>query len=774
MYFKILKKDIKKKKFITLAVFIFIMLSAFLLASGANMIMNLFQALDTMYDKACIPHFMQYHAGSIDQEMIDQWSTKNGLVEKQQTTKQIHIDGTNIYMNQSKESIGSSNMEMMFVTQNKSIDYLLDLNNDRIILNESEIGIPIYLMQKHDLNIGDIVTIKSKTYTKNYVIKAFVRDALMNPSFVSSKRLVVSDSDFKELEKSFHETEYQIAFLLKDKTLISDFTNDYSVSNLPMKGPTIDYQLIMIANLITDGIIMAVIFIISLLLCLIAVLCLRFTIISTLEEDYREIGVMKAIGFKQSQIKKVYITKYIMVSMVACIIGYIVSLFFNELFLNNILLYVGHAELDVFQSFVPLMITAIVFLVVILFCNFTINRFKRITTIEALRLGNTGETFKSKSFLALYKTKRFNINIVMGIRDVVLKLRIYGLLFFVFLVCMFIIIVPLNIYQTIQSDEFITYMGLGKSDILIDIRQTEDVNKRYSDVLDYIERDRDVEKFSPLITSRFTIITDDGLEDNLLIETGDFTIFPIQYIEGVTPLLENEIALSYLSAKDLGKRVGERLKVIVDSKPTSLLITGIYQDVTDGGKTAKACIRPNYDTVAWYLISLNVDSDVAMKIREYSTRFAPVKVIDMKGYIIETFGNTISQLRLIIIVTGFIALIVAFMITSLFIRMLIVKESLQISIMRNIGFSFKNIRLQYITKGLLVLISGMIGGLIISNTLGDILIGLLLERMGISHINLVVNILQVYVGCPIILVLTVTAAIVISTQSIKKLKNTKH
>lgn len=40
---------------------------------------------------------------------------------------------------------------------------------------------------------------------------------------------------------------------------------------------------------------------------LIAMLCIRFTIITSMEEDYREIGVMKAIGIHNKDIQKNYI-----------------------------------------------------------------------------------------------------------------------------------------------------------------------------------------------------------------------------------------------------------------------------------------------------------------------------------------------------------------------------------------------------------------------------------------------------------------------------------
>ena len=61
----------------------------------------------------------------------------------------------------------------------------------------------------------------------------------------------------------------------------------------------------------------------------------------------------------------------------------------------------------------------------------------------------------------------------MGIRDVFKRTKLYRLLFFIFIVCTFIVILPINMYNTMNSPEFSTYMGIGKSDMRIDLRRTD-------------------------------------------------------------------------------------------------------------------------------------------------------------------------------------------------------------------------------------------------------------------------------------------------------------
>ena len=45
----------------------------------------------------------------------------------------------------------------------------------------------------------------------------------------------------------------------------------------------------------------------------------------------------------------------------------------------------------------------------------------------------------------------------------------------------------------------------------------------------------------------------DGTLENLNIETGDFSLFPLDYVNGTAPQQENEIALSFLNAREMEK-----------------------------------------------------------------------------------------------------------------------------------------------------------------------------------------------------------------------------
>lgn len=112
-------------------------------------------------------------------------------------------------------------------------------------------------------------------------IAAFVRDIQMNPALVSSKRFVLHEEGWTALASQIEATEYLITFRLTDASLAGGLEQAYRAAGLPQQGPSITYGLLRTLHLLTDGIVIAVIILASLLLMGICASCLRFTMSAT-------------------------------------------------------------------------------------------------------------------------------------------------------------------------------------------------------------------------------------------------------------------------------------------------------------------------------------------------------------------------------------------------------------------------------------------------------------------------------------------------------------
>jgi putative ABC transport system permease protein len=478
---------------------------------------------------------------------------------------------------------------------------------------------------------------------------------------------------------------------------------------------------------------------------------------------------MKAIGIASRDIRRIYLSKYVVIGALAALLGYLASLSLNRVLSANIMLYVGSAPKSTLQHLLPLFAVGLIFLMVLFSCSLVLRRFNQISAVEALRSGTVGDSTNVRR-LRLTRSKLPNVNLFLGFRDIIQRFKLFWLLTFVFFFAATIILIPIHFLTTIESPTFISYMGIGRSDLRIDLRQSEKIGERFQSMVAYLAADEDVARYAPLVTSQFTLRQDDGSMETLNVETGDFTLFPLDYVQGAAPRREDEMALSILNAQEMEKGLGDTVVLLVDGQEQVMTVSGIYQDITNGGRTAKATLPYDPESVLWYSVSVDLTSGFAVeqKAWEYAEAFYPARVTDLEGYIGQTLGNTVDQLRLVTIVAVVVGLVVSILITSLFLNMLINKDAAQIAVMRGIGFSLRHIRQQYLTRALFLLSIGIVLGTVFSNTLGQRLVSALWSLMGASRIRFVIDPVQAYLLFPLLLMACVSLTTLVSIRGIKE------
>lgn len=769
--FRILKRDMVRNRVINLVILALVLLSAFMLASGAGLIVQLTVSIDALFTQSRVPHLVQMHAGELDRDQVEAWAADNSLVDQYQIVEMITVDGSHLRLGEWGSTELAGVMDISVVVQNRQFDFLLDHENRPMYPAPGEIGVPLYYREARDLSVGDRVLIDTGVFAREFRVAGFVRDAMMNPSIIHSKRFLVHPADFAALRAELPDTEYLIEFLLNDPGRVGELAAAYTAAGLPDRGPAVDHRIFRVFNALTDGMVAAVVVVLSLLLMLVAVLCLRFTIRATIEEDYGQIGVMKAIGMHRGIIRRVYLLKYIALGGVASLGGYLVSLIARPALTANITAFLGTAPVPPGLLLVPALAAGLVCAMVVGSAVLILRPIHRISAVAALRSGVVEGRLRRVGVLPLRLGRHAAVNIVLGLRDVTQRPRLYALVVGVFAVCAAIVLVPFHFYSTMNDPSLIAYMGISRSDIRIDLRQTDLVGTRFEEMVETVATDPEVARYSPLVTARFTLLTEDRGRESIAIETGEFDRFRLEFFSGSAPRNGNEIALSVLKAKDLDRAVGDTLRLLVGGAERTMTVSGIYQDVTNGGRTAKAPLPPNGETVLWYslIVDLQPGVNVAGKTAEYSQLFHPARITDLDGYIDETLGQTISRLAGVVVAAICIGLVVAVLITALFLKMLLIKDTARIAVMKSLGFSLRHIRLQYQSTALALLTIGVAAGTVLSNTLGERAVGLLWSFMGAAQIRFVIHPLQAYLLLPLLLA---GAVVVTTVMSVSRIRNT--
>ncbi|WP_066307504.1 ABC transporter permease [Bacillus sp. FJAT-29814] len=771
MFLKIVKNDFLRNKIVTMTVFVFITMAVVLTASATNNIVNLFQSLSDLQESAVPADLTVMHAGEYDQADIDQFTAQyRDQIAMQETMVLQNIDGSNIHFGQNQTMAGTI-QDISFVVQNKKFDFILDLDNEKLEVKEGFVAVPIYFMEQHDLKIGERITVISGRYEKEFIISDYARDFEMNSSLTSSKRFVINQSDYDEMLKAqAGEMEYLIEFKLVENGDPAAVQAAYIEAGLPANGPIIEGKIFAMFNAMSDMAVAIVILFISMLLIVISSLCIRLTFLAAIDEDMREIGVMKAMGISKKDIKRVYLNKYRVISVAAGIIGYLMSFAAVNLINGQMRLYLSSDLSGSLQYVLSLIAPLLVYCMIVLYCKQVLKKIDKISVVEALRRDSMERGKSRKYSFPLLKNKFFSTNIYMGFRDVWKRFKLYRLLFVIFIVCTFIVILPVNIYNTMNSPEFSTYMGIGKSDIRIDLRRTDTITEDFKKLQEELQNDSDIEKYAAYITSSYQVKNEEGSWDYMNIETGDFSVFPLNYLEGRAPQGKGEISLSFANAaKDgLNKKVGDEVTVRVGRKERTLSVTGIYQDITNGGKTAKAhtSLGVNEEAVLWYIVSMDLAPgvDIREKMDYYQNTYDAAQVNDIKEYTEQTLGNLIEQMRAVVIGGIAIAVILAVLITALFLRMLLSKDMSQIAIMRSVGLTSKQISHQYMAGTMMVLVIGIILGTLVSNYVGEFLVSMAMSSLGAAKIEFVHIIWQTWLLCPLALMIAVGWTIIVSCK----------
>ncbi len=753
MYLRIIWNDVKRSKIITLTITAFILAAALLVTLAAILVVNLFGAIDSMMQRAETPHFMQMHAGEIDRERLLQFARQNENVEDFQILEFLNVEGSQIVIG--ANSLANNVQDNGFSTQSENFDYLLDLDGNIIQASDGELYVPIPYMQDGTAHLGDTALISGQEFK----VAGFLRDAQMNSRLSSSKRFLISKNDYEKIKDSGN-VEYLIEFRLKDTAQLGAFEAAYIAAGLEANGPSVTYPLFRLMNAITDGIMIAVLLLVSALVVVVAFLCIRFTLLAKIEDETREIGVMKAIGLRISDIRKIYLSKYAALALFGCLSGFALSFLFKGLLLENIRLHMGEADNASLALLVGIAGVVLIFLSILAFVNLVLRRFNKISPAEAIRYGSVQEKTAGAKHFTLSQNRFFSTNVFLGLKDVLGRKRLYFTMLAVLVIAAFIMLVPQNISNTMASEDFMTYMGIGLSDVLISIQQTDNLIEKAAAMDDAFAQDPAITSYAVFVSKSFEVKTGEGSSKRIKVELGDHSAFPIQYDAGHAPESENEIALSIMNADELGVVTGETITLLVDNEEKSLVVSGIYSDITNGGKTAQARFKDSSTDILWVKIPVKFADNVQeeSKISEYAAAYPYAKVASIDEHLSQTFGPTISAVQKVAGAAIAVSLLISGLILLLFMKMLVAKDRYAIAVTKSLGFTNTDIRRQYLARAGAVMIMGLVLGTLLANTAGESFGGLLISLFGASTFKFTVNPWIAYVLCPLGIAITVTAA----------------
>ncbi|MBJ8349481.1 ABC transporter permease [Streptococcus zalophi] len=770
---KMIKNDIKRNPLGYLSLVLFITFSSVLLMLSTMIVTHLMTSMTAMYDVAKPPHFLQMHKGDLDQEAINRFNAQFEGFSKGQTVAMINLDGSDLTIEGDNSfSLAESRIDIGLVKQNSDFDFLLDDKRQIIQLKPGEIGIPIILLDHYAIKMGDTVTVTCDGIKKLFKVVTYVHDAQMNSSLVSSTRILLNDKDFDDLFVKTKSIEYIIEAYMENQALANDYQTAYENAGLPSNGPAITYSQIFLISALEDIILVAMTVLVSFSMIFLALLAIRYTLMASLEESITDIGTMKAIGFPFKDIRYFYYHKYQVIILIGLSLGYVLSLLIVPTFLQSINQRFTSSGTNTLTYLTPVFIFLIIYLISTTYCKMLLKAIKKLTIVEAL-VEEKGFKKSKKSRDNLSKLPNLSLDFLLAFKTVFDALSHFKLIAITSFLLILMMLLPSQLVTTMTDKNFMSYLGAPVSDIMMTMTVNEASENDAQQIEDFLANDIDLYRFETLKEVRLEAKTSQNDWKTLKIDSGPSAGKGLKYLVGQAPQTDKEIALSQLNANELGKGVGDAILLRVNNEDVSYHISGIYQDITNGGLTAKTISDFSHLTPSRYqwLIWLKDEKRTEVKVNEWRQVLpSDSDVEDISVFLNQTLGAVTQQIKVATVLVTLIGLLIMSFLLILFVSLRLAHDKSQIAILKALGFTSFAIRKQYLYQMIIVTFLGSFFGVLLAMIFGEKIVSAFfsLLNVGITKITFIGHFGIYYVIFPILLLFVVGIVVWIRTRTIKK------
>ena len=785
MYLNILKRDLKRKKTMNVILLLFIILATTFVSSSVNNMVSITSALDNYFDIANVPDFTTITLQKGTTENIEDVLDSIEEVDSYEIEELIAMSYEDFTFHSSDEESGGS----YFLTSFDELQLnIFDQNNNKITeLNDGEMIIPQKVMNALKVEAGDKVTVDFADVEKTFTIVGGCKDAMFGGSGITLNRMMVTQSDYDKFA-----TNNEIVNLYKgnvtyvqtdDAKAVEQEVNNHDCG-IVLTGDRALFKVVYTMDMILS----AVLLIVSFCLIIISFVVLRFTIGFTLSEEYREIGVMKAIGIKDVKIRGLYMVKYMALSLIGALVGFVVSIPFAEMLLSS----TSSCMVIENTNTLALNIVCALFIVALtlLFCFKCTGKAKKFTPVDAIRNGETGKRFKRKGLLKLSKT-HLKPSSFLSFNDVISNIKRFAIIILTFTVCLSLVLIMVNTTNTLRGDGMVDYFGMAKSDIAY-TDSDKQMEYMIDDGKEALENDlAEVEKMlaendMPAkcyneMMFKFTVTYKDSNVKSNAFQGVNTTTDQYNYTEGTAPQNTNEIAITKVVADKLGAEIGDTVTITQMEGEKDYIITAYFQTMVNMGEGIRFhedvelnCLQSS-GTMAYQIDFTDdpSDAEIEERVEKVKDLLDLEEVFTLKEYVNNSMGiaDAIDSMTYLILA---IAMVIIILITVLMERSFIAKERGEIALLKAIGFKDSSIIKWHSLRFVIVSIISTIISLATLLPLTNLAVGPVFTMMGATYgMEYAIDPIAVFVVYPLIVMATTLISAILTALHTKTIKSSE-
>lgn len=780
MLFRIFKKDLQRKKTMNIILFLFIVLASMFVASGINNVVTVMNGTDYYLDKAGVGDFVIITMGDNAVGALDEMLETESAVSDYRMEHIVYGSQDNVTAEDGSE-VEAKNATI-FQSIESSVISLFDKENQKITtVEKGHVYASGSFMENNGLEEGDIIWLKHSGVEMPLILDGIAKDALLGSDFMGNIRFILNDEDMQVLlenEDIYEHYRGEICYVETEDAgaMSSAMTN---VSNVAFSCGRSTIKMCYVMEMIVAFIIL----LLSVCLVIVSFVVLKFSITFTITEEFREIGVMKAIGITNGKIRSLYIVKYFVMAVVGAMIGFGASIPFGNMLIQSVSknMVLGNDNAVLFN----LLGAFIVVFVIILFAYLCTGKVKKSSPIDAIRNGQTGERYQKKTVLRIQKSPASNA-LFMAMNDILSSPGRFLTIMISFGICTLFVLILVNTTATMKSPNLIYAFG-SKSDLyMTDVSEVmKYMSNGSKESIEHVMEEMEQELKNEGMPAEVCIevqykypITFEGNDYMLICQQGMGTeISDYVFTEGVIPQNQYEIAITPQIAEMTGAQIGDTLTIHYGEEDMDCMVTAYFQTMNQLGET----IRLHEDAPTDFQYVSNVmqyqfnftdapdAEEIELRKEKIKELYDNDEVINATEYCIDTIGVVETMESVQYLLLG-ITLVVVLLVTILMERSFIADEKSQIAILKAIGFKDRAVIKWHVYRfGIVGLISVILAAGV-SIPMTDLCISPIFGMMGATDIDYNIQPLQIfgiYPGIVLAVTILVTWITALYTKAIK-------
>lgn len=610
-------------------------------------------------------------------------------------------------------------------------------------LKEGEIYIAYTLKSLYDnVDIGSEIKFEIPSAddpmvnnTYSFTVKGFIADPHFGGAVLGTKRFFVCGEDLEKLYNEagqfFRISEADItltegADYLKVKKALDESCGLADKSNLVISDiETIDYT-----KLYSDtG--SGVVFAFVILLIIITIITMYHSITTAVDMEYVNLGVLKALGFTSRKIRTVYILQYIIAEVIGAVTGLVLSVPVLYLLGNVFQTITGLATIHRVSFLKCGMLSAAVIAVCVIFVIIATSDVAKISPVRAISGGKSEVHFDSRLNVPV---KAKPLSLFLGLRQFTSRGKSYAGVVLIAALLVYFMISIVVLSDRLSGGKIVT--GLIYPDITAALSDEFTV----SDMKKIEDAVYEVDKDAKVFFDQIDYIMAEDIE--LLCEGVTPHDVLYQPLQGRMPLYANEAAVTEIVAEQLGKKIGDTIMLGSGKKAKEFIITGYYQSVSELGKTFTVTMEGFMelsDNKPVCMIELSDESlaeEVSAAMDEIPGELIGTKMIEEQDSSTDGMIELIDSVCVILVSVVFvISVVFAAVVINMICSKTFVRESIDIGILKSLGFTADDLRIQFSFRFMIISAIGSVIGGVISVFLTSPLLELLMRIVGLTQIE---------------------------------------